>query len=80
MAILSQLISPEEFARLDAETRERINAFVKAGGAVAEIYDSAKVPAQLADSARFQRLHAAELRFARAEVEKYVKELTRGGT
>jgi hypothetical protein len=77
MAIMSQLISPEEFARLDPEVRERVNAFARAGGMVAELFDHAKVPAHLADSRRFQRMHDATLRSARAEVEKYVHEMTR---
>jgi hypothetical protein len=77
VAIISQLITPEEFARLDPETRDRINAFAKAGGAVAEVLDANKIPPHLVDSARVQRLYGAELRSARADVEKVVAEMTR---
>jgi hypothetical protein len=55
MAILNQLIRPEEFARLPQEDQEIIKTFVNAGGAVAEALDSANARVTDIDNPRFIR-------------------------
>jgi len=71
MAIMSQLFTPEEFQRLDAETQKRITAMVNAGGAVAEILDDAKVPPERVEDARFQRQHGKEIREGLKQVKDF---------
>jgi hypothetical protein len=66
MAILNQLITPEEFARLGQEEQEIIKSFVTAGGSVAELFDDAKVPVTEVDNPRFLRKFGPQLKEALA--------------
>jgi hypothetical protein len=69
MAILNQLIRPEEFARLPQDEQEIIKAFVTAGGAVAESFDAGNVRVSDVDSPRTLRPIAPQLKEVLARVE-----------
>jgi hypothetical protein len=69
MAILNQLIRPEEFARLPQEDQEIIKTFVNAGGAVAEALDSANARVTDIDNPRFIRKFSPQLKDTIAKVE-----------
>ena len=64
MAILNQLISPEEFARLGQEEQQIIKSYVTAGGSVAEALGDAKVSVADIDNPRFLRKYAPQLKEA----------------